>query len=350
MSDRKLPRTSHWIAALLAMSCAFFIFSPHLVAEDLSADEILKKSAEAMKPPIQYRIHTAETDMRVSQKMMPDGTIASRTESTKPVPKISLMLGKENYDAYPTHGIAIDTQLIFQGAKDQAAAAFAAIKLPPANSAKVKGTVAREGRECYEIETRIATELIDALSQSLPDNFRKQMPAGNRFLIDKESFQMVEMQTMVQDGSVSQQMAFKDIVTQPDLSDDLFLLPLGMEVKQPKTIHEYSRMVSDIILADIDASVRPRLPLLVPKPLKLPTDRPPPLGPIKIDVNTGLAIPPVPPGMTQLEFDILTTPPKPVPKVYPTRSGTMILFMLSPVVAVCAFLGRQRWKAFRESR
>ncbi len=338
------------LCVVLAISWAFMTALSQAADAPMSADDILKKSQEAMKPPIQYRLHTAETDMLVSQKIMPDGTIACRTESKLPLEKISVMLGEDSFDAYPTLGIAIDTKFMFHGAKTQAAAIAATLQPGTTSSAKIKGMVTRAGRECYEIETTVPAEAIAAFSQLLPENARKMLPTGNRFVIDQETFLMVETATISYAGQPTMMTEFKDIVLNANLSDEIFLLPVGMEVQKPKSIREYSAIVAKIHHAEARAKypIAPRSPPLVRVPQILPTDRPPPLGPIKYDLK-GRAIVPVPPGMTQLEFDVLTAPPKPPLKMPPNHSWFRWALIVLPLGGVLAFLATSRWNAFRSA-
>ncbi len=350
MSRTPLQFVNRWLCVALAIAVGFVILSLPSVAAEPSADDILSQSQKAMQPPIKYRIHTSENDMLVSQKLMPDGSVASRTETKQPIEKISLKLGEEYYDAYPTLGIAIDSQFIFKGANEQASTIASTLKAGTANSAKIKGMVTRDGRECYEIETAIAPDILTALSQLLPKSNRKMLPAGNRYVVDKETFLIVEMETVSQTGESTIKMEYKDIVLKPVLADELFLLPLGMEVQKPKSIREYSAIVAKIHHAEARAKypIAPRSPPLVRVPQILPTDRPPPLGPIKYDLK-GRAIVPVPPGMTQLEFDVLTAPPKPPLKMPPKLSWFRWTLLVLPLGVVLAFLATSRWKAFRSA-
>ena len=350
MSHHQHHGPHSWLRVVLAISWAFMTALSQAADAPMSADDILKKSQEAMKPPIQYRLHTAETDMLVSQKIMPDGTIACRTESKLPLEKISVMLGEDSFDAYPTLGIAIDTKFMFHGAKTQAATIAATLQPGTTSSAKINGMVTRDGRECYEIETTVPAEAIAAFSQLLPENARKMLPTGNRFVIDQETFLMVETATISYAGQPTMTTEFKDIVLNSNLSDEIFLLPVGMEVQKPKSIREYSAIVAKIHHAEADAKYprKPPSPPPVPEPLRIPTDRSPPLGPIKFDAN-GRAIAFVPPGMTQLEFDILTTPPKPPLKQPPKHSWTRWVLILMPLAVVLTFFAVMRRKAFRSA-
>ncbi len=350
MSLHSIRFASRWLCVALAIAGGLFVSpSAPAWAEEPSADEILKKSQEAMQPPIQYRIHSANGDLMVSQKKMPDGTIAIRTETQKPIHKITLRLGSEYYDVYPTQGIAVDTQFMFQGAKAQAAPLSSTLDGLPANSSKIMGTVVRDGRGCYEIVTAIPSEAMVALRKALPENVRNMLPTGNRFVIDKETMLMVEMETLTDANSPTMKMEYKDIVLKPDLSDELFLLPIGVEVRKPKSIREEVALHTEIIRAEVDAlyPAPPRLPPIVAVPIQPPKHTLPTLGPIKIDIATGRTIPPVPPGMSQLEFDVLTTPPKPPLKMPPNYSWFRWILILLPLFAVLGFLTVSRSKASR---
>ena len=351
MSRQPVPFVNRWLSISLAVAlvCATS-FSTPAWADEASADDILSQSQKAMQPPIQYRIHSSTGDMFVSQKIMPDGTIAIRTETKKPIPKITLKHGNEYYDVYPTHGIAVDTQFMFQGAKAETATLAATLKGVPPNTAKIKGMVVREGRECYEIETATPSEALTALRKSLPEKFRNILPTGNRFIVDKETLLMVEMEMLTDASSPTMKMEYKDIVLKPDLADDMFLLPVGVEVRRPKTIREVAAVVAEIHRAELEAlhplpTERPFVPL----PYDPPKPRPFVLGPIKFD-EKGRAIPPVPPGMTQLEFNVLTAPPQRPVKMPPNHSWFTWVLIVSPMFIVLTILGVMRWKAIRSAR
>ncbi len=164
MSHHQHHGLRSWLRVVLAISWAFMTAQSQAADAPMSADDILEKSQKAMQPPIKYLIRTSGIDMHVSQKLMPDGSITSRTESKQPIEKISLIFGEESYDVFPTHGIAIDTKFMLQGAKTQASTISATLGGRVANSSKIKRTVVRNGNECYEIETSISSDVISALN------------------------------------------------------------------------------------------------------------------------------------------------------------------------------------------
>lgn len=330
MSRHALHFTSRSLCVVMAIAWAFGASSSPPVMAQYSAEEILNKSKEAMKPPIQYRIRTSGIDAKVYQKIMPDGTLASRTETEVPFPKISLVLGNDSYDAFPSHGIALDTRFMLQKGKAQASTIASAIEGQPANSAKIIGMVVRDGRECYQVETTISPSVIAAFSKTLPENARKMLPSGNRFIIDKETFLMVEVETLSGTSSSTNKQEYKDIVLNPAFSNELFLLPVGLDVQKPNSIMEYSAVVSEIIQSRLPISDND---IDIPSDIKTepPLPRRPRLGPVTIDPATGEAIPPLPIGMTRLEFNVRTDPPKPPLKMPPNRSWIEMFLMLLPL-------------------
>lgn len=256
------------------------------------------------------------------------------------------MLGKESYDAFPTHGIAIDTQFMLQGAQTQVSTVASVLKGLDTNSAKITQMVKHDGRECYEIVSTISPDVIAALGKTLTANVRKMLPAGNRFVIDKETFLMVEMVTLSEANTPIMKMEYKDIVVKPNLQDELFLLPVGLDVQKPKSMTEYAAILSEILQSKVQVP-QPNTETLseyVPKPRR---PRRPRLGPVTIDLATGEAIPPLPVGMTRLEFNIRTDPPKPPLKMPPNHSWFRWGMILLPLCVVLTFLTVMRWKACR---
>ena len=157
---------------------------------------------------------------------------------------------------------------------------------------------------------------------------------------------MVEMESISQTGQSTMKMEYKDIVLNPELLDELFLLPVGLDIHKPRSITEYS----EILIAIFNSGSAIPQPALskVPEPApQLPIR--PRLGPVKIDISTGRAMAPVPPEMSQLEFDLLSTPPKPPIKLTPARSWRMLFLMVLPLLLLLTFFGVCRWKASRAS-
>ena len=69
MSRTERCRASRWLCVILAIFWAFVASSSPQVMAQYSAEEILKKSQEAMKPPIQYRLRLSGAEILVSNKM-----------------------------------------------------------------------------------------------------------------------------------------------------------------------------------------------------------------------------------------------------------------------------------------
>src|SRR5439155_22909887 len=135
---------------------------------------------------------------------------------------------------------------MYQAAKGQAVSISSLLGGKAAESAKIAGTVSRAGKECFEIESTLAPEAVAALAKASTPEAKPMLPAGFRYVIDKQSYLMVEMATISRTGSVLSKSEFKDITPQPDLLDSFFLLPVGLDVKQPRSIGEYMSLVSDL--------------------------------------------------------------------------------------------------------
>ena len=154
---------------------------------------------------------------------------------------------------------------------------------------------------------------------------------------------MVETEALSESGSVLSKVEFRDIKLQAELSDDLFLLPNGLEIHKPKSIKDYLALVSLITMPN-----RPERTVSEPagaaRVLALGPASPP-LGPVRVDPVTGDAIAPVPAEMSSEEFQRLTTPAS--RKLESLRSGRVNwVFVLSVqlVVFLVVFALYRWWK------
>ncbi|MDR1384168.1 MAG: hypothetical protein LBJ67_10035, partial [Planctomycetaceae bacterium] len=59
---------------------------------ELTADEILAKSQEAMTQPLHYKITNNGMEMSVYQKMLPDGKVALLMDISHPVKKTTMLV------------------------------------------------------------------------------------------------------------------------------------------------------------------------------------------------------------------------------------------------------------------
>jgi hypothetical protein len=61
--------------------------------DELTADEALRRSKEAMNPPIRFRRVANGISSVISQKTLFDGRLATRVETWLPAPRIALTIG-----------------------------------------------------------------------------------------------------------------------------------------------------------------------------------------------------------------------------------------------------------------
>jgi hypothetical protein len=225
-------------------------------AEELTAEVILKRSAEAMKPPIRYRSISRGVSSIVCQKPLADGTVATRLDVSSPVPKISLILDDSMCEFYPDRGIGIDTTFMRQSMLVQAAAFSERLDGKPPITSQVKTVVLDGGRECFEVTSTLAPSLSTAVQNSLPQVMKNRakaiIPREAVAVIDTKTFQLVETRAVSQAGSTISQSEFSEIEQSVDLSEDLFLPPDGIELLKPQSIHEYVRMLRHVLALSPD--------------------------------------------------------------------------------------------------
>jgi hypothetical protein len=338
---------SRGFVGILAVSWCLRFAAAQQAATQPTAQEVLEKSQAAMAPPIRYRIRTNGVDMLVSQKMLSDGSLVSRTETSLPTAKVGLLLGEESYELYPDHGVAINTNFLYEKMMSQASALSAALGGAATQSVKMKGIVLRQGADCFAIETTFPPKVTALLAKTLSDEARKKLPRGNRLYIDKDTYLLVEMETISQTGAVILKMAIKDVTQDADLADDLFLPPNGIDMETPKSMAEYVALVGSMLTAQ-RPRIRPPAPSVQPPRLNRRA-RSGPMGRVTVDPKTGRAIAPLPPGMTRAEFDrrlaekraalrsASKAGPAPIGMSTPRKIGILVsCFMILALVAIIA--------------
>ena len=220
-----------------------------LQADELSAEEIMAKSRTAMSQPLRYTSVSADgVEMTVYRKTLPNGSIAMLTNfpATK---EISITYDKKHYDIHLEHQIAIDMSNVFQSANNLANSLVSDIQ----DDIKRKfyetaGVVKYNDRDCYEILEKITPEFKAAVWDKISENLRDKFPAKSRLLIDKESYLVQMREKFTEEGVTLSKIEYKDIHPQPDLSDDFFQLPPGLEVLSPQSIKEHTAIIKDRLM------------------------------------------------------------------------------------------------------
>ena len=233
------------IASTVAL-CLTIAFAIDIQADELSAEEIMAKSQIAMSQPIRYTSVSADgSEMDVYRKSLPDGLTAMLTNSLS-TKSISITYGKKNYRIFLEHQIAIDMSNIRQNVSNKAASLNSGMEdVIHKKSYKIVGIVMHKNKDCYEIQETVTPEFKKAVWDKIPDNMRDQFPAKCRFLIDKENFLVQVRETLTESGTTLSKMEYTDIRPQPDLSDDFFQLPPGLEVLSPQSNEEYIAILAD---------------------------------------------------------------------------------------------------------
>jgi hypothetical protein len=280
-------------AVYFTLCVALHSFALVASANELTADEILQRSKDAMQPPIRYRTISQGGSTLVFQKMLSDGSMATRREQSSPVPKISLIVGKSVSEFYLDHGVGIDMSNMINSVASQATAMSLNPGAPAAGTLKVRTVSNEDGRECFEVTRFHPPHLIAAVSNGLPEAVKKRIeariPMETRTLIDRKTFEMVETRTVSQTGSTISLSEYREIEQPVELSDDLFLPPDGLELLKPEGPQEYIRMLRDILSTNfVQPQIRQRPEIMRPKPLLV---LPPRMGRPKIDPRTGRIIP-----------------------------------------------------------
>ena len=109
--NQYLPATRTWVTMLFMAWWVFIAGVSISCAEQpakLSDEDVIEKSAAAMRPPIQYRMRVANLETTVSQQILANGVLATRTEAVTPGQTIVLCLGGRYFDILPYSEVVID--------------------------------------------------------------------------------------------------------------------------------------------------------------------------------------------------------------------------------------------------
>ena len=309
---------AHAIAALVVLSTV--VVSSELGAgtradDAPSASEILASSKTAMSRPLKDRLVTGGVEMVVYQKMLPDGTMATLSETSTPIKKISIVRGEDNYDLFLERRLAIDTKVAFQPGKDLIAAITSKPGVRTGNWERLAGTVKRNGVDCYVIESALPAKERDALSKVVPAGTAGLIPAMSRQVIDKRTWLVVETESLSSSGASLSKVELKDITAQPDLADDFFVVPANFEIKKPASMTEYLDLMIGI---------------LTPKSVTASAS----LGPLTARV--------APPAKAAPSADLTTkaTGPPPTNSIGPWRRTAIVVFIVIPLVLLAVIVIR----------
>ena len=101
-----------------------------------------------------------------------------------------------------------------------------------------------------------------AFARAFPDVSGGSLPVKTRLLIEKETYLMVLRETRAADGALQSRLEYKEITSQPDLTDEFFQLPAGIEIKTPTSLAEYVSIMTDAVSPPAGPPViRPAVPV-----------------------------------------------------------------------------------------
>ncbi|MDR1384167.1 MAG: hypothetical protein LBJ67_10030 [Planctomycetaceae bacterium] len=141
--------------------------------------------------------------------------------------------------------------------KDPQTQAAAILGMNPGlkNNVKKKTVLLRvvrfHDRDCYEIETTLLPESFANLLKALPQNMKQYFPVKERLLIDKQTYLTQKQESFSANGDSLTKIEFQEIAYQSDMTEDIFQIPQGFEIKTPNGIKEYiselQKMMPEII-------------------------------------------------------------------------------------------------------
>ena len=244
-----LPVTRLMLVGVTVLS----ICSTCLADHQSDLHEVLRLSGQHLSPPVRYRARVKSFETTVTQKMLPSGLLASRTEAASPSQTVLISRGNSNYEVLTQSRVVIDKTRIADAAakpyvltQNECSVSFIADM--PANATIARQemtTVTRAGKEYYKITTHLSSPSIK-VTESFPASLRRGIRATQALLVEKATFTPVELEYLSPSGSSIRKIEYLEITPAPDTSDNLFELPSDYEVRTPMSIREYSEMHSEL--------------------------------------------------------------------------------------------------------
>ncbi len=234
-------------------------------AQDLTAEEILAKSKEAMQQPLSYRIVDDKFETTVYQKTLADGTKAVFKDvglvdgSSPRVKKSFLEKGNQSYEIYFEEGIVLDTSFRMPKMSESTKEKPEVKPKGDLSSHFTVGIAQYEGRNCYQVDLKM-----------------EDIGIVSRYYIDQETFWELGFLALQKSGEIITEISRKDITFCPDLTDDFFEIPLDMEIKIVKNGEERLAEFQNIATNKFPLPPPPEIEKRKLVPLPPPTPTPPP--------------------------------------------------------------------------
>lgn len=211
-----------------------------------SIAEVLKQADTALRPPVKLQMQIASLKGVVSQKILSNGKLASRTEAVSPSQAVLISYDDANYEILPLCRLVIDkTQIeIDEYLKGRLRCNENALsflpEVPPGFTvlSQEMESTERDGKSCYQIKTTYSAWILKA-SKNLDGLLQNGFPSVHLLIIDKSNMQPVELQSIAASGKILKKYEYLDISHPDDIPDDLFRLPDDFETKAPHDLDEY---------------------------------------------------------------------------------------------------------------
>ncbi len=242
-------------------------------AQDLTAEEILAKSKEAMQQPLSYRIVDEKFETTVYQKTLADGTKAvfkeavSKKDSLLPFKITSLQKGNRSYEIYLEEGIVLDTSFRIRKTDE--------LKKAAENNSQKKEQGVEPSEQKDDLSSRYTVEIAPHNGKNCYLVSWKAKDIIFRYIIEQGTFLELEVDVVKETGErlfgVNEK---KDLTLCPDLTDDFFQIPPGMETKIMANEVERAAVFQEILAKKFPPPQKVEMVEPIPLPPPTPTPLP----------------------------------------------------------------------------
>ncbi len=265
----QLPVSDHALVKRLSISrIIFFTLYISLLAPlrgwaaspDPSAMSIVQNSLTVMSGTLTARQYVNSNESLVSQMLQSSGEVLYRVEPSfsNALPRRVLLRNvRGQFEIYPTAKIAINMRFQFEGlgiphqgistAGSPPPPGAVAFGLSDNRSLTLKGHTNFEGADCYRIEAKINPLLEPILRAPLTNLAAGDKLAFYEYLIRSDGYALARYRIVSKSGASLNVTTFRDVNLAPKLTEDLFELPPGLAVKEPKSITEYANLAASAI-------------------------------------------------------------------------------------------------------
>ena len=211
-------------------------------AEDRTGAEILATCKASMEPPIRMTVSTNGVISLISRKQLPGNVSAIRMETMTAPGMIYISVGAQSFELFPEQRKAIESSILIQGARQDVSKLLsgdsATVDLPQEHEVTSVENADQDGSACWVLTVRMPSHILTRLASMRPEVLER-FPAVQKVYVEKASGSLMKREMLSMDGHLIASSKYFDIHKDPEMSDELFLIPSTYTLLTPQCTEEF---------------------------------------------------------------------------------------------------------------